>query len=436
MKNFTAMSRAATALGITIGAAVAMAPSASAAVACSASIKGVGASLQKTAQTKWGAGLLDAAAYNPHVAANQLNALPVLASPVQSYCTSPNTVRYASAGSGNGRKAWSSDGVTPRDPGANFIATDEPADPTEETNIEKTGLTAVTQVETLPVAQAAIAIIANLPTGCALATSTSRTATLSNLEKLQWGTTSTWGSLLGASALTPSSCATKPVTRIARLDASGSSFAYKKVLNSNNAHWSTPNNYTSAANNTFWPSAVTKPTATGGGAVAALVNSTPGSLGYVDLATARGAGFGFTGTADKTFWLRLNAAAAGGTTITNDPAKDAAQTPATPGANCGASRTYAGVPTSTQGNWFNVTGAKATYASGEYPICTLTYAMAYDKYSNVPGNTANTTATVKQYLRYITGATTGQTVLASGDYQALSSSLNTLNTAGLARILF
>ncbi len=466
MTTLNRAARATATLGFALGAVAVAAPGAmaytGATTQCNgASIVAGGASLQKAAQqTKWGADELDTATFV--LGTSTFGGLPVKTTATTGFgfagapggtgaCTGRRAagkkVGYASVGSGAGRNSWSANGTTPRDKTAAFIATDEPASPStatppEETNIESVGLTAATVSETIPVAQASIALLVNLPTGCTLKTTAARTATLTNLEKVLFGdsTSQTWGALLGSANLTPSTCATTKVKRAARLDSSGSTFALKNVLQKKNARWGSYILPTSASN-TSWPNdtasyPVIKPTTTGGGPLATLVSNTPGSLGYVDLATARGAGFDFGGITDTKFWLRINVPSASGT-VTVDPALNATPGTTVKGANCGATRAYTNQPASTQSNWFNVVGAKATYSATEYPVCTLTYVMAYDQYRNVPTFTEPQARTVFDYVSWVVATAGGQSLLASGDYQALptgTGSLQAIAAAGAARI--
>jgi hypothetical protein len=458
MNTLNSAARATAALGFALGTAAFLAPGAmaytGATTQCNgASIVAGGASFQKAAQqTVWGADELNTASYV--LGTTTFASLPVKTVATKGFgfagapggagaCTGRRAagkkVGYASVGSGAGRNSWSANGTTPRDKTAAFVATDEPADATEESKIETVGLTAATVSETIPVAQGAVALIVNLPTGCTLKTTAARTATLTNLEKVMYGdaASQTWGALLGAANLTPASCATTKVKRAARFDSSGTTFALKKVLQAKAARWAT---YTTPANNTVWPNntgayPVLKPTTAGNGPLVSLVSATAGSLGYSDLATARAAGFDFAGTSDRTFWLRLNVPSASGS-VTVDPALNSTPGTTTKGASCGTNRVYTNEPASTQNNWFDVIGAKATYAAGEYPVCTLTYVIAYDRYRNVPTFTESQTRTVFDYTNWMVASAGGQSVLASADYQALPAGTRTKAAAGAARIDF
>lgn len=403
-----------------------------------------GASLQRAAQLNWGADILDSTIGVPplsgaagHVAQSATGGFGFNGAPGAGSCSTigHGVVSYDPIGSGGGRNLWGANGGS-HDNTADFVASDEPPSTGEQANINAVGMTSTNTVETMPVAQAAVAVIVNLPAGC---TSASRVVTAAALEAVADGASTTWGSLIPG--ITGTGCSTAAITRAVRLDSSGSTFAFKTFLNSVNSRWSTPTDYLDPTNNTAWPNdagatAVIRPANTGGGPLADLVSSTQGSIGYVDLATARQKGF-YSGASSSKFWLTI--------TVPKNPAPgnvnvDPATTPTgstASGANCGTSRVYRNVPASTQGNWFTVDGVQATYRSTEYPICTLTYDLAYDKYSLVSGYTGADeprVRTVYDYLNWVVSTTGGQVLLASNDYQELPSAIQGLSATGAANI--
>lgn len=516
MNILTTKARAASVALVAAAAAGALAPGAANAayvgatpVCQGATITGGGASFQRALQlgvgadivTGWTAGTPFGSLTTTNPAATDGFGFPYTGSGVApaTNCTNfradGKKIRYTSIGSGGGRKSWASDGnPASRDTTAAFIGTDEPLDPTEEANVETVGLSGTgTQVESFPIAQGAVAVIVNLPDGCELkAVNGYRQATLTNLENVYFGAKGKWGNLLSSTSLVPTasttdtpraagssdptSCAQAPVERVARLDSSGTTFAFKKVLDENHAYvtsgtgrWTAPTNYLSPANNTVWPATVSKPTSTGGGGVASYVSTHPGSVGYVDLAVARANGFDFdNNVSDKKLWLSLTVpasdeATSGKPTYTNDPSKDPLSqsyrnTQSAPfnvvrkGANCSAApasggtsdRDYldllgASAPTSTTNNWYEVTGARPSYRKYDYPICALTYALAYQKYSKVPGFPEPQARSVFDYVRYLTSSDAQKRLLAL-DYQGLPDAgahpLRPIASAGIGRISF
>src|SRR5262249_14491205 len=147
--------------------------------------------------------------------------------------------------------------------------------------------------------------------------------TASQVEKAFAGDSSvdTWGELVPGIAGTPTNaalsgagittCAAVPIRRIVRRDDSGTTFVVKDWFQKVNpallpAEWVT---FTTAPN-TSWPNpvgvgadgtcAVTanlcKSSSDGGGALADLLNTVDGGIGYADLATSRSKGFESVGT--------------------------------------------------------------------------------------------------------------------------------------------
>jgi hypothetical protein len=382
-----------------------------------------------------------------------------------------------------------------RDPSTAFAGSDDPPSTTQQAAMNA-GTSSPSDnglVHVIPIATGASAFIVHAPEGCDLSTVTNLTNgatgaavgstgdTAANhtqririagvlLEKAFAGDAdaNTWGEIAPGISGTPSNaqetgigtCAAVPVKRIVRQDSSGTTFSWKAYLNLINGSrgWTT----TYAAPNTLWPAAGGAGTATatpeatnvcpnaepnllcsastsGGGALAGVVNATDGSIGYVDLATARKRGFDITvhtlpgDTAqDYTFWSPLetspNGNASSGTYAepTNDPTAHSGGT-GQKGANC-TTAPIVGLPTAanspngdpTEGDWSHVIAA----GGPSYPACVLTYALAWDDSAPVYGNTPTEEAkarTVKDYLSTIVG-NPGQVKLATTDYSALPNS--------------
>jgi hypothetical protein len=284
--------------------------------------------------------------------------------------------------------------------------------------------------------------------------------------------------------MTPeSSCAATPIFRIARFDTSGTSFNFKAYLSllpsfgedggthlwkegqvgsTNNAwpladasHPGIPavvaktkeeqvtgetGAKVTAGNaeectTTISPNQICRAAAEGGGSLAKAVNATNGSIGYLDVATARKESFTIeTSKNDVTYWLplqavnpelpaasriehptlffepTLNPKAHFTTTVTSEK-----------GANC-EEADYRGIPTTpasdpTLGDWSN---AIAT-GGGAYPICAITYDLAFDDDAPVYGEAApeeEAARTVKEYLTSVVSIP-GQTLLPEFDYGTL-----------------
>lgn len=464
MNTFTSKARAAAlAAGATVLAGAAMAPNANAWVnnttACSGtSISAGGATFQTTAQYRWGTTILSTTGWT--FGTTQFAAL----SPSGAFSPNPNgttgfgqpsasaldcegsglAVRYAPTGSGGGRNSWRANGTTTRDTSAAFVTTDEGPDQTEQVNLQTSGMTSTgSTLETIPVAQGAIAFFVNPPAGC---TATGRAVKLSSIEQVFEGDITTWGQLMPGK-LTGASCnVNTPVTKYARSNSSGTTFAVKKTFQSIDADWAA---YGTPAQNTAWPTNVL-PGGSSNSALATTVANNAGSISYGDLASVRNstaADYQWNGSGDTKYMLTVNVPLRGGSagqTVSVDPGidTDASNGISGLGSNCGSTRVYNNVPASTKGslsnpatgNWFTVEGSNAAgYKSYEYPVCTLTYVLAYDRYARFPGMTEAQARTAYDYIRYIV-STNGQNLLAAGDYQKLPSALKTMANDGALRI--
>lgn len=249
-------------------------------------------------------------------------------------------------------------------------------------------------------------------------------------------------------------CADVPVRRIVRSDRSGTTYGWKTYLHTVNSGrgWTS----TWATDNREWPQAGGSGRATilaavtgaacvnadricsaeGGSTVANAVAATDGSIGYVDLATARRA---FTTTAaasaaarDYTFWAPLEVVAGADRGKYAEPTFHPAahfNDSTDRGASCDAAAVVDGPTVAnspggdpTFGDW-----SKAYAAGGSaYPACVLTYVMAWDDNAAVYGASAaeeGKARTVKDYLELIV-STGGQNLLLGADYSPLP------NTAG------
>jgi ABC-type phosphate transport system substrate-binding protein len=271
-----------------------------------------------------------------------------------------------------------------------------------------------------------------------------------------------------------SACAATPVIRIVRLDGSGTTYnfkAYLSLLPSAPAGlWTTA---PVVGDNNTWPiegantvpnevngsgecvdvSHICTAKATGGGGVATAVEKTNGSIGYLDLATARQKGFDMVKKAnDHLYWIPLQTIEPGKgnavseryvepTEIATSHVNGASGPGAALGANC-LNADYRGVPTEpagdpTLGDWSNAiaTGGK-NGDTATYPICALTYDFAFDDDAPVYGNTQaeqEKARTVKDYLTAITSSF-GQDNLETNDYGTLPLSVQTIAQKGVAAI--
>ncbi|HEY6757885.1 MAG TPA: hypothetical protein VI318_00270 [Baekduia sp.] len=322
-------------------------------------------------------------------------------------------------------------------------------------------------LRTIPVASGAITMIVNYPDHCILPTGFTYTKTSGpagntrlalsrgRMERLWRGGT---GNIKWSDIVTginddnsvdgdpnTNACANVVVKRVVRKDVSGSSLTLKRWLDVQRP----ATNWVNGFANTAWPndpgdgSTLIVPAGTGGGQVAATVNANDGSVGYVDLATARGAGFDLDpGTGDTTYWLPVQDQNSSFqdpqyfhyAQITNAAYQAFYGTPVKKGANC-RSTLFSGVPDAnangkdgddTFASWQDVNGV-ASGSNGGYPICLLTYDLAWDDAFDAFGGPLPPTTprpieaaqrTVRDYLVYGTSLS-GATQANTNDYAQL-----------------
>ncbi|WP_155892226.1 substrate-binding domain-containing protein [Conexibacter woesei] len=370
-------------------------------------IAGEGSSLQRSAQTAWTAGFRT------------------------SVCATP-TVTYTATSSGRCMDKWGASGGALQT-AVNYCGTDDAPTSTQVTNINTaTGA----GVLSIPVTQAAIAIVVNPPAGCTITE-----ITPANLERVFNGTTTAWSSIA-----TGGSC-TGTIDRVVRTDSSGTSYQLKHYLFNQNSSavcgtrtWA---DLQASADNTNWPSACNRTgvhysesgcpsacagagTGSGGGDEAKTVSAKPGTIGYVALSDARS--IYVAGGNYRWIGIRIPAESA-----TYDPSSNGLSTTVA-NSNCTtASRSYASgtFPLATA-SW---SGVYLTDHGSGYPICTLTWDLATNNYaagwgSPAGGRIANT---VFDYLNY-TISTAGATANNNKDYQRLPTDVRTAAQSGVNAI--
>jgi hypothetical protein len=339
-------------------------------------------------------------------------------------------------------------------------------------------------IHTIPVAQAAIAIAVHLPAGCTIspldaAPTGDRFAILNkNLEAafFNGGGAPTWSTLLPNSP----TCV-GPVTRIVRYDQANGTFQtmqYLAQLNAaDNPAWiaasnafqpaSWPNNASNIVYGGTTPGDTAPAVCLGGlggvppvppaaetpaeiadcngaGHVVQAVLDTPGSIGYADLITQHARGLQLT-KGSNSFWapVQNNGTGTKGATFADPNAAAAGYLSGNPtgGSNC-ASATYTppGGVDPTLNSWQGVIGSNPNTAN--YPLCTLTYELAWDDAARAYGPALPVDArqrTVKDYLTYITAnglPPDGQNILRSLDYDKVPPPILALSNAGVASIHF
>jgi hypothetical protein len=305
--------------------------------------------------------------------------------------------------------------------------------------------------------------------------------TAEEMEKIWDGTTAqTWGNIVleedleGEGGKTAKECAETPASRIVRFDGSGTTFNIKAYLSllptapaglwttapviGDNTVWpikagenSTPkvvNGSNECVEEVENPGHICTAIGSGGGSLAKAVAATNGSIGYLDLATARKEGFDITKKAkDHLYWIPQqtinpaegNEVGSNYVEPTASPLSNLNGSGAPQGANC-TNADYRGIPATpasdpTLGDWSSAiaTGSEDT---ATYPVCALTYDFAFDDDAPVYGNTPTEEAkarTVKDYLTAIE-SDAGQLGLASADYGTLKASIINIGQTGVAAI--
>jgi ABC-type phosphate transport system substrate-binding protein len=352
---------------------------------------------------------------------------------------------YTSSGSGAGLEAWGVNKKTPNYTSNAFVGTDEPPNTAQIAEIEANETKPIPDtVLSIPVVQESVAVMMHLPVNC---TATSKKnkgrleLTNAALEGIYRGTITKWSQLAGTdgNALSGAGCnAETQIVPIARRDQSGTTHIFKKYLSlinggtflteapkEQNKTWT---EVSEGTENTTWPKTanITKPTATGGGALIEEVAKTASSIGYANLAEARLKG-DFTpghggGPGTATFWAPVQDNGLGTEKPKfQDPSsnKDVA---ALAEANCKSTEYTNSVeafpPLSVTEPWNEVT---TSTTEKKYTLCGLTYDLALTSFSSYPGTSQEEATTVHDYLRFVVDSKSGggQKIVAGHDYLAL-----------------
>jgi ABC-type phosphate transport system substrate-binding protein len=345
------------------------------------------------------------------------------------------------------------------------------------------------KVHVFPIAVGAVAALVNLPDGCnpeAITDNNYRTITQSEItgdatkkallrvrfpkaqfEKIWAGEENTsWNAAIPGLGSQGGAC-DKPIIRVVRFDASGTTFAFKDYLRTIDpaGEWTTKYESGTANGNREWPNAefgtggqcggtaapgkqldtvdfLTTECAKGAGKLVEKLINTDGSIGYADIATARNASPTLAinagaGAAPTTpYWTQVQNGSAAFTEPTANETDGfrttAAGNPSLKGANC-TTTTFNNTPASSFGDWSKTSGVNAP--SG-YGICTLTYGLVFDDNAAVWGNTPEEEGkarTVKDYMESIVSPA-GQTTLFTADYAQVPNSLIAISRAGVAEI--
>ncbi|HUC00745.1 MAG TPA: substrate-binding domain-containing protein [Solirubrobacterales bacterium] len=267
------------------------------------------------------------------------------------------------------------------------------------------------QLAVIPVAQTAVAVIANVPAGC-----TVEEVTSGDLAAVFEGRFTKWSQLDSAEG----SCGSA-ITRVVPKDAEGATTQLKSYLFQLNkkALACAPGKATwqgLQATNTVWPescpektlSPLTRPASDGGAAEVAAVNATAGAIGFATLPDAQ------AGSAD-TLRLQNNGYA---------PLGEATFAPASAGAAANCSDMTYKTPVGGGGldlDWSAVSGGRPAIGGGAYPLCMLTYVLAFHGYE-AAGFSVGQERTAKDYINGLVVQPAGQVALASAGFAALPGS--------------
>jgi ABC-type phosphate transport system substrate-binding protein len=354
-------------------------------------------------------------------------------------------ITYTGTGSGPGEKTWGVEPTKPEevkfDATNGFIATDEAPNPTAKKEIEEHETTLTPKaLLTIPVLQAAVAIIVHLPEKC-VATSTSNKGRLvlnnSTLEKIERGTITKWSEIKdGGDTITGTGCnAEETIKHIVRKGGSGTTHILKKYLGLiDNSPWPATNEKgetvgektwggtAEGGDNPTWPTADAVTRASGGSGVVSAVATTPSSVGYANVADAR-ANAAFVspsgGPKTATFWVPIQNKTAEPVTYA-DPASNK-EVATKKESNCVKEEYTDGVnpfpPENAQVSWSEVT---TRVTEPKYTICGLTFVLAFTNYGSFPGTTIGEATTANNYLQFVTSSKGGQLQIKGNDYEPLN----------------
>lgn len=381
-------------------------------------IQGVGASFARTAHLNWGA---SAVAPDPAPAIARGFGYEVCSPFKLAADGGTKKVTYSPAGSGAGRTAFGATNTagSPRNLTVDFGGADEAPTATQIVNANE-GPNVVAGddsddgiLHTIPIAQGADAVDMRIPDGCQIASSGSRSLSRDDVEGFFRGLTTKdqWGELVGysnikasaGSGLTDAQCGGKKPKRVVRFDNSGTTFIFKRYLQQaakGAFDWRDPSDGGTLANNA-WPAATVNGGAAGNGPLLDTLSAqgVDGGIGYSDLGAARGRGYGWDYEAgvlkpdDRTVWAYVQRIQ-DNTYVS--PAKVDNQL-GTKGARC-TGVTYNNQPATTEDSWFKV---DAVETAVDYPICGLTYALAWESPKAVGINSLSRAVGRRDYLGYL-----------------------------------
>lgn len=379
--------------------------------------------------------------------------------PSESYehCTSAPSITYEPTSSGKGLAEWGDGGTLLPAESFNkthldgFVGTDVGPEGAIESAAEGTveagtqiaemdkageefgGSKTLNKVMAVPVATSAISVIVSLPVGCELTKST--TKAFMHIAKLWevWDTdTVKYPALIGGSGVeTTTACEVAPKLQ-AREVASGTTAGFKRYLDDLESVEFGPCTKTAAESESAscWPNASNKEESGNetGGELAKKVYETAGTIGYADLADAVKAGFGSKetsiadpekhGAAGKEYYSFVVLMRNGTGTTAGEGSHEESPEVSNGGSNCEKATFPAPKKVGPNIDWSRARQSNSTTnTSTVYPLCTLTFDVAWEHYGFIEEIAKNygtggkadaeTANTVFNYLRWI--VTEGET---------------------------
>jgi ABC-type phosphate transport system substrate-binding protein len=374
------------------------------------SIVGKGTELQQSLQSSWNSSFNKASDKSPRACSG-----------TQGAKLKPG-VAYSDVSDRTGLEAWGVGGHA-----ANFgvedafIGTGEPPNAVEREEIAvHSSLPPGGSLETIPVLQYPIAIIMRLPSDCRASGAVSDgTIALKNkwLEEIWRGKIHNWEEILGGPTgnqfMKVAGCnPNTSITRVVSGEGSGPSATLKKYLYLIDKEktivgtrgW---RELAEGTSNVEWPGTVIRPSEGGEEAIVELVAKTPGSIGFVTLATADKRNLFNHLNGGGRYEERLIPA------IQNDglstaPPPEGYVTP--DGRLCNNTEYIdpekGGLPPSIFSLWNGVT-TSITQPANAYPLCGLSYDLTLTKYSQYPGTSEPEATTVNNFLRFALSESVG-----------------------------
>jgi phosphate transport system substrate-binding protein len=309
--------------------------------------------------------------------------------------SSGNSIVYTASGAGAGVTALSGRTV-------DFAATDEPLNTTVTAALSS-------PVLTLPIVGGSVAIIYNLP-------GLTQPLNLSGevVSNIYLGHISSWNDA-AIQAINPGvNLPADPISTVHRLDSAGTTYVLTDYLSQANPNWKNqPGPGTGLQ--ISWPSTPTPAKAISGNSkLAAYVNTTKYSIGYVDLADAHAAtGVGIAAMLNPSGKYIVPTAANTESAI----------------ATISANTTF---PTSA-GNWNSVDFTNAAGAK-DYPLSTLAYGFVYQAMDKGYAPTLAKSQALRQWFSYM--ITTGQSEASGLYYAPLPHAILTVDQAGLQTLTY